>query len=184
MSDPLTAWSTFFAAVGTVATLVWAVRNGNQLRKDALDEQRIAQARQVSAWFEEISGDIILVNGSKQPVYEVVCYLVWIQEAEPHTGEEAERQFRERGVEPMRAILNLLPPGEFRVDIYGPADWPKGMAHLGVEMAFTDCANRHWVRRAGWGGLRPLASAPTVHYVIPRPLRYSTLEDRGSVGGA
>ncbi len=101
-------------------------------------------------------------------------------------GEEAEALVHERStgaIGPMRSILHVLPPGDFRVEITGPTEWPEeDLAHMAVEMAFTDGATRHWVRRA-WGSLRPLVSAPADHYAISRPLRYSTLEDRGSIEG-
>lgn len=187
MSDAVAVWSAVgacAAAVGTVGTLISVVVSSTRLRKAALDDERIAQARKVFAWFEEISFEVILGNSSEESVYDIVLYLVWVQEAEPRTGEDAERLAGKGGPRLMRAIVRVLPPGNYRVEIDGPEEWPPpGLAHLGVEMAFTDSANRHWIRRADGRGLGRLASDPITHYVIPRPLFYSTLRDRGEIEG-
>jgi hypothetical protein len=53
---------------------------------------------------------------------------------------------------------------------------------LGLEVAFTDGAGRHWVRRAPTGDLKPLDANPVKHYGISRPLTYNELEDWPSVG--
>jgi hypothetical protein len=48
---------------------------------------------------------------------------------------------------------------------------------LGVEVAFTDGAGRHWVRRAPTGNLGSLEAAPVEHYNIGRPLgTYTKIE--------
>jgi len=48
---------------------------------------------------------------------------------------------------------------------------------LGLEVAFTDGAGRHWVRRVPSGDLELLEVAPVEHYGIGRPLPpYNQLE--------
>jgi hypothetical protein len=189
LNDPMTFWTavvavgTVVGAVGTVGTLIWAVWNGLSLRKAALEERRIGQARKVFAWVDDVTLDVILGNHSDESVYEVILYLVWVQMAKPHTGEEAESMARDNRESPMRSIVRQLPPGDWRVEITGPSQWGAGLAHLSVEMAFTDSANHHWVRRADGRGLEILTSNPATHYAIDDPLRYATLQDRGSIDG-
>lgn len=111
-----------------------------------------------------------LGNSSEEPVYEVVAYLVWVQGAAHRTGEEAE-QYDGQSIYDNRAVLQTLPPGRFVVKLNGPSDQPM-QGQLGVELAFTDHAGRHWIRRAT-GALHKINDAPLSHYGVHRPLQYS-----------
>lgn len=186
------------AAVGTVGTLTWAVINGLDLRRRADDDRREAgrvrdaetiekqldQARRVSAWSVPIADvpaglfpiamqtpdaqQVNLTNSSAEAVYNVVAYLVWMQGAAPHTAEEIEKW---GGAHRMRAIVQVLPPGNYKMVLPGPSDHPmQGQGRLGLEVAFTDGAGRHWVRRARTGKLESLAADPISHFGISRPL--------------
>lgn len=96
-------------------------------------------------------------------MYEVVVYLVWVQGSAPHTGEATEAHYRgelngaQGGIWRMRAIVQALPPGNYQFDLAGPTNSPM-QGRIGVEVAFTDGAGRHWVRRAPTGSLEPLES--------------------------
>lgn len=190
------------AAIGTVGTLVWAVFNGLELRRQAdadrrqaLIEKRLDQARRVCGWITSLGTEsskfshlshvryaqrLYLSNSSAEPVYELVAYLVWVQGAAPRNGEAQENHYRGLGdtggdVARVRAIVQVLPPGNYRLDLAGPPTQPM-QGRLGLEVAFTDGAGRHWVRRAPTGDLEPLDTSPVKHYGISRPLTYNELE--------
>jgi hypothetical protein len=173
------------AALGTVGTLFWAVFNGLELRRQADGDRRQAnaekvldQARRVSAWAEVLKEPdfpyarrLNLTNSSAEPIYEVVVYLVWVQGSAPGTGEAIESHYRpSRGdISRVRAIVQVLPPGNYWLKVPGPTNSPM-QGRLGVEVAFTDGAGRHWVRRVPTGNLQRLDATPVQHYGIGRTL--------------
>lgn len=149
------------AAVGTVGTLIYAIRTANQTRSAAAKEERLAQARRVYAWLDMAvgAGVVRLGNMSDEPVYMVIVYIVYMDGEKPGTGEETESHLREllRGLQSMapgvaeaaatppakqfRAVIQAVPHGTHWVPLQVQQDYP------GVEIAFTDAAGRHWVRR-------------------------------------
>jgi hypothetical protein len=183
------------AAVGTVGTLIYAVRSTNQARKDTdalqrrvADEERRAQARRVSAWLDEAigTGVVRLANLSDEPVYTVVVYMVYMDGEKPGSGEETEFGLREmlRSLKEMapglaeaaatppakqlRAVIQTLPHGTHWVALQVQQDYP------GLEVAFTDAAGRHWVRRVT-GELIERDTNALDHYGIPTPVDYTQL---------
>lgn len=189
---------TGIAAFGTVGTLTWAVINGLDLRRradadsreadrvrdEANIEKRLGQARRISAWSVPLDGDlppefrylehvndprqVNLTNSSTEAVYNVVAYLVWMQGAAPRTAEEIAKYSEGHR---MRAIVQVLPPGNYKLVLPGPSNHPmQGQGHLGLEIAFTDGAGRHWIRRAASGALKSLDTDPITHFGINRPL--------------
>lgn len=184
------------SAIGTVGALIWAVLNGLQLRREAeadrrkaeatdaaaVAEKRIDQARRVCGWITRAGltenqtvlhpygQRVLLSNTSTEPAYELVAYLVWSQGAAPHTGEQLQTHPYEnlRGI---RAIVQVLPPGNFQLFLEGPTNQPM-QGQLGLEVAFTDAAGRSWVRRVPSGDLQELENGPVQHYNIGRPLQY------------
>ncbi|WP_156763821.1 hypothetical protein [Mycobacterium sp. 852002-50816_SCH5313054-b] len=187
-----------FAAVGTVGTLAWGVGQGLYLMAQANREKRLAQARQISGWTTPLppsipradifppafgpcqnAQSVHLANSSAEAVYEVVVHIVWIQGAAPRTGEEIEAHYRNpRPGEPpdrMRAVVQVLPPNTYWLPLAGPTSMvPAG--RLGLEVAFTDGAGRHWIRRVPTGNLEQLDTPPVEHYGIGRPLGYSEVK--------
>jgi len=180
------------AAVGTVGTLLWAVFNGLELRRqtdadrreatairhEANAEKQVEQARRVCGWATSLGSQpmggprpyahrIRFSNSSAEPVHGLVAYLVWVQGAGPRTGEEMQSHdayYRSR-----RVIVQILPPGNYVLTLDGPTNMvPQG--RLGLEVAFTDSAGRHWVRRVPSGELERLDAPPVKHYGIPIPL--------------
>jgi hypothetical protein len=142
------AIATVLAAIGTVGTLIWTVRQTVALRREAAHKGERAQAESVCAW---IHGDwavdnttFRLRNGSHEPVYNAVVDFVWLQGAAWHTAQQAPEGLEANRI---RAILQVLPPGDYTVDIAGPTNHVTQGAP-GVELAFTDAANRNWVRGA------------------------------------
>lgn len=190
------------AAIGTIATLVWAVRSSlaeakraREQSDDQHNERVRAQAQKIYAWSElrgedtldvenrtlHVAADRVLYgNASTEPVYNAVLHLVWVQGAAPATGEELERWARSTpGVESLelraRRVFQVLPPGRFVTDLRGGLGLTVPNGRTGVEIGFTDHAGRHWIRRAN-GALEPIAQPPIDYYEIPRPLNYSSSE--------
>jgi hypothetical protein len=125
---------------------------------------------------------IYFSNTSGEPVYELIAYLVYVQGAAASTGEEVESFFRGDpyqnypgvGVWDVRAIVQILPPGNFHLKLESYPDHPQ-QGQLGLEVAFSDGSGGHWVRRVPSGVLEPLASGPVEHYGIDAPLDYNVV---------
>ena len=164
--------------MGTVgALLVALVLLGFQAwdrRRDARDRHR-AQAELIGAAMgpSERSGStgdptagrtgIDLFNGSLSPVYGLVVGIVDLQGTAP---EKIERWLELRG-KGTRAIpvttMSILPPGTFRAWIPGTGHTASMGARPGPEIAFTDRAGKHWIRR-GSGRLAELGVAPVDYF--------------------
>jgi hypothetical protein len=61
----------------------------------------------------------------------------------------------------------VIPPGRWRVSVDG--GWNGMYSRLGLEVAFTDRAGAHWVRRAD-GRLEQLPRGAFDHFELSRPL--------------
>ena len=108
---------------------------------------------------------VYLVNGSTEPAYSVVTCIVDIQGTGPHTTEEL-ITWREQSTIASAPLplqtLSILPPGRWLVKI--PKHWSWGMGgRSGAEVAFTDRAGVHWIRRAT-GDVEELPAAPLHHF--------------------
>lgn len=126
-----------------------------------------AQANLVAGWVgavgqstASLSGEVLvtLANGSAVPVYQVAVFVVAQGGREPATaeaiataaaeGEEAANQWYR--------LFAVLPPGRWVIR----CPWSSGMLRQPVaEIAFTDAAGAHWVRRAS-GELQKLPRDP------------------------
>jgi hypothetical protein len=187
---------TWVAAIGTVGTLGAALlqigsERSRRLSQEAADreERRRDQARLIAGWVGPIEQEtedsgphtwIILSNGSPEPVYGVYAAIVFIQGAAPHTGEEWHRlqeQGQESGEYPQyrsTTTASILPPGRWRVRV-PQAAWGITGGRIGAEVAFTDRASVHWVRRAT-GTLEELATRPFDHFDLTGPYELQTPE--------
>ncbi len=181
------AW---LAAIGTVGTLSLALlqirtERAHRIRRDAADreERHWSQARLVSAWAGPPEPDlsahgandgprgrtpIYLLNGSLEPVYTLVVSIVFIQGAAPHTTEKMLEAARPRDsgnawAQAPVTTLSILPPGNWRIWIPG-THWAGVLAgRSGAEVAFSDRAGAHWVRRA-LGKLEELPKPPFEYF--------------------
>lgn len=92
---------------------------------------------------------INLINSSDEPVYRLVAGIVFIQGAAPQTLEAMlEVGQRADGVEPPSVTtVSVLPPGRHRVWIMR-SGWGIMTGRIGAEVAFSDRAGHHWIRRA------------------------------------
>jgi hypothetical protein len=161
----------FWTALGSVATaaaVVVALTALSLERRARRQEERVAQARKISAWVERVdfsgSGTAIALNASDGPVYRFVAFLVLAQGAGPHTGEEV--AVRDDDLAHPGARL-VLPPGQHTVEL---PRWPGRDMHRrpGVEIAFTDVRGQHWIRRVD-GRLEEIKTDAVQHYHLPMP---------------
>jgi hypothetical protein len=109
-----------------------------------------------------------LLNHSDEPVYEAVATFVFIDGSGPTRGEEVTPELAAR-----RATVGVIPPGRWRVCVDG--DWNGMYAHLGLEVAFTDRAGAHWVRRAD-GRLEQIPRGAFDYFALSRPLELTPPE--------
>lgn len=174
---------TWVAGVGTVGTLSAALVQIRGERKRRLMQEMAAtkslkesQAQLIAAWAgrpetpeirdpdasKEYQGrtPINLINSSNSPVYSLVASIVFIQGAAHKTTEELLTHSRNE-LRPITTIA-ILPPGVWRIWIPG-SHWsgiPGGRS--GAELAFTDRAGFHWIRRAT--GVLEEIFEPPFHY--------------------
>jgi len=173
----------WIASIGTVAAFGVALiqinteRHRRHLAEDRDREERHrAQARLISAMpgptelgagAEPLEGRsaVDCINASSEPAYNVVVGIVFIQGAAPRTTEDMLKlRLGSGGYEGApTTTLSILPPGRSRAWIPG-AHWTSVMAgRAGAEIAFTDRAGGHWIRRAT-GELDELPVAPLEYF--------------------
>src|SRR5690348_3316891 len=132
--------ATWAAAVGTVGTLIVALRqianerNARRAREhQEAVERRRRQAEGVFAWInEEQDGTptVLVLNQSAGPVFEVILSIVAYQGAGARDGRETPMQFR--------SYLSVAPPGLYSVSMQRGY---RGMSfHPAIEAAFRDGA--------------------------------------------
>ena len=105
-----------------------------------------------------------LANNSPEPVYPVVGGMVFVQGAGPHALEEMldlnHKQYGRRGP---ATTVSILPGGLYLVWIDGTG-WHRILSgRAGVEIAFSDAAGAHWIRRAT-GRLDELPKPPLEYF--------------------
>jgi len=167
----IATWVASLGTVGALAAALWQI--GSERRRRHSDEHR-AQARLISVWVgerkppESYADDpdaswypkgrttIYVANNSSEPVYFPVVGIVDIQGTGPHTMEKMLDFYKGGG--PITTI-SILPPGRYRVWIRG-IHWQIPMGgRQGAEIAFTDSAGVHWIRRST-GALDELRQSP------------------------
>jgi hypothetical protein len=174
------AW---IASIGTVAAFSVAliqIRTERNLRQQAENQDRKerhrAQARLISAMpgpteleegLDPLAGRsaVDCINASSEPAYNVVLGIVFIQGAAPHTTEDMLKLRLGSGevASVPTTTLSILPPGRTRAWIPG-THWTSAMAgRAGAEIAFTDRAGSHWIRRAT-GELEELPVDPLEYF--------------------
>jgi hypothetical protein len=175
----LASWVEAIGTVGTLAGLTVgrlrdrrAQRARDERAQRARDER--AQAEAISGWYggTELRTSatpptnapptkMFLLNRSDAPVYRVVATLAFLSGTPPKTGEEWVQHTKQM---PFARAFGALPPGRWRVDV--DSGWGASGARPGVEVAFTDKAGRHWIRRAD-GRLDSIRDDAMTHYGIP-----------------
>lgn len=176
-ADWIIAAGTVLAAVGTVSAVVFAFvqlsreRGARQrLEAETRRKERREQAERVSVWLFgpdlETIQPVALFNGSAEPVYRAMVWMVFIQGAGPHTGKEAAELYREHGTWHFYSALSVIPPGKSYTSFAG--SWGALSARPGVEVAFTDRAGVHWLRSPD-GILTEIPESPTDYYGFDGP---------------
>jgi hypothetical protein len=178
---------TWIAAVGTVGALIAAfIQINTERRRRHENEQRdrcerhLAQARLISAVIGQeklIAGgqekdehpegrtSVELINSSSEPVYRLVVGIVYIEGTGPHTIEEMCKIRHPQGREVRLAVTtaSILPGGTYRIWIRGTG-WSRiRSGRFGAEVAFTDRAGSHWIRRAT-GNLIEIPEEPLIYF--------------------
>jgi hypothetical protein len=181
---------TWVAAVGTVGALFAVViQITSEYRRRHKDEERTRYERyrsqaqliaaiigpteappseeeKISTQFNRIDGrsSVDLINSSTEPVYSLVVGIAFIQGAAPRTVEgvmDIRKNNNMAGIPVTTA--SVLPSGTYRVWIQGTG-WTGILAgRPGAEVAFTDRAGTHWIRRAT-GELQELPKAPFEYF--------------------
>jgi len=187
----LPTWVAAIGTVGALVAALIQI-NTERKRRHAYearehDERRHAQARLVAAFLgkEEIRGrppakdedrsrsdsgrtPIYIVNGSDEPAYEPIVAVVAIQGAAPHTIEQMLEYGKSRykyGQRPPAPVMtvSIIPPGKSVVWVEGTG-WSQHLSgRSGAEIAFTDRAGVHWIRRAT-GELTELPKSPYEYF--------------------
>lgn len=167
MAAWVAAIGTWVAAIGTVGTLIALILQRRSDKRQARTETRLEQARRISALVGPEEGTqssgrtpFFLLNRSEEPVYNLVATIVMVQGAAPHRGED----WAKEQVRPVpQTTISVLPPGKWRIWING-GRWAGTMAlRASAEVAFTDRAGVHWIRR-GTGELEELSKAPFEYF--------------------
>lgn len=176
---------TWIAAIGTVGALfgaLWQIRTERNrrlaLEEDLGIERHLEQARLVATYAGEeerptgeaglVAGEgrtaIYLVNNSLEPVYSVVVGLVFIQGAAPRTLEKMlELNHEQDHLRVPITTVSILPGGLHRVWITGVGWHGVLSGRSGAEVAFTDRAGSHWIRRTT-GELKELPKSPLDYF--------------------
>jgi hypothetical protein len=102
--------------------------------------------------------EVVVLNRSDEPVYQAVASLILIQGAGPQTGEDLTKLIEQTSqMASYRAAMGLIPPGRWRTFVDG--GWGGMGRRPGIEVAFTDSAGVHWVRRTN-GKLDEISENP------------------------
>lgn len=141
-----------------------------ELEQEQLERAIREQAEQVSAWLAE-TGDgtleVMLSNRSGTPVYEAIASPVLLAGTGPRKGEDlAELDLPPETI----GRYSVIPPGQHRTTLSGST----GGMHTapGIEVAFTDRAGVHWIRR-GSGALVQIEEPAAEHYGIDEPVGWT-----------
>ena len=161
------------AVVISLAALAytWWVR-----RADTRDTQSGRVAAWIADWALAKPTAVIVRNGSDLPVYQSIAWLVLATGAGPQTGEDLMAEFKravanedlDLWMEMHRpAMIAVIAPGEQAAEL---PPWPGGgmSTSPGVEIAFSDAAGRHWIRRVD-GRLEGIPKEPWQHYGFGTP---------------
>jgi hypothetical protein len=178
--------ATWVAAVGTtgaLGTALWQIRTERNERLATAEqlrtERHLEQARLVAAYkgeeerppsptsppapgVREGRTACYLANNSPEPVYSVVVGIVFVQGAGPHTLEDMIELTTQQGHGRPVTTVSILPAGLHRAWVHGTG-WTNVMSGRGgVDLAFSDRAGSHWIRRAT-GELTELPEPPLTY---------------------
>lgn len=161
------------ALVTSLGQLGFDRRRRHRDEAAATQERRLSQAQLISVWLGEEAPDphrpserrtpFHLINTSNEPVYGLVVSVVFIQGAGPHRMEDMLELTLDRSGERPFTTCGVLPPGRWRLWIEGGGHTSILSGRGGAEVAFTDRAGVHWIRRTT-GPLEEIPQAPTTYF--------------------
>lgn len=161
-------WATWLSAIGTIgATSLALLQLAYSTHRNRL-EQKQTQARKLSAWYIELSGNerIIVSNKSGFPVYDAVVTFTINDGDGRGAPTELESNYQH--------ALHVLPPGNWQFPV--PEGWCGCGAFPGVELAFPDAGGWNWLRTSR-GELKSLGKVnPIQYYEIWYPYGSSQLK--------
>lgn len=185
------AIGTWIGSIGTAGAMIAAlhqIRVERRLRK--LDEVRRSEAQkiqeelrkreqafQINSWIDpEDKSRVLIINGSKQPIYEVVIHLVISAGAGPRTSEEVSAGGSNYSPNANRYLRRIVPPGTYITGL--ELTWGGMARRPGVEISFTDAQGEHWIRREG-GNIQPLPLRPFDYFKVEGPWLDFPLQRQG-----
>lgn len=153
-------WITAISTLGALIYLgIERCRTNQKASKD--------QASHISTWLIESPidlGKVCLLNKSNEPVFEVIISVVTIQGAGISDAQEASSDYE------FRLFIGVLPPGSYLNQIKFGGNGM--MMRFALEIAFTDCFGKHWVRK-GNGRLIKIKESPTDYYKLTKPIGWN-----------
>lgn len=166
-----------FIGLFTLGTLIAALRQSNQNKRNREDDIKRHQQSRISAWYEDGRNRtdqpednrfawrfVVLRNESESPVYDVIVTRVGISGAGPSF-----KRGPNRPTFPDRACVGTLPPGAWY--IWLPTEGSGMGVRTAPETAFVDANGISWVRR-GNGRLEEFSMEPTSFYGLSFPLAW------------
>jgi hypothetical protein len=160
------------SAIATAAAVVVALATVISDQRSRSAEAEKAQARRIVAWVNDVSDDekgptvAVLRNSSDEPVYRLLAWLAY------YPGPTSEILARGGHNNSTPSPYLIVPPGNFQIElppfVHGMHKRPL------VEIAFTDAAGRHWIRRQN-GSLERIGKSAVEHYGFSEPLDWSAL---------
>lgn len=169
----MATWVTGIATAGAWVAALTGIHRERQAREAFNADTRVREERSqavlISSWYgsrvdDKHSDVLMLSNRSDAPVYNVVVTMILAQGAGPTKGEDFEHLPH---LKDHQSYYTALPPGTWTAP--APNGWRGMHARPGCEIAFTDAAGLHWVRR-GDGQLAKLPTVPFDYFNIPRPI--------------
>jgi hypothetical protein len=173
---PLGDWATIITGLATVALFIVGfiqIKNERIARKNREEETELQrkrdQAEKISCWITGGGGgggagpeEIIIMNQSLQPVYEVVIAIVALGGSGGLKGYDEEDMF----------TVAVVPPGKGKAS--HQAHYQGMMLRPGLEIAFIDAFGKNWVRKYN-GKLIEIPISPIEHYKLTVPRAWKIL---------
>jgi hypothetical protein len=117
----------------------------------------------------DVKSECTLINSSQAPVYNVVLTPVVINNRRPDDARMVRNSDENCG-----AIISVLPPGKYKVEIPAP---PLGMCKsFGLEIGLSDAKHRSWKIKSNGEIKRIFFKSTLDYYNVILPCSYSNIE--------
>ncbi|MET4003904.1 hypothetical protein ABIB48_002642 [Arthrobacter sp. UYCu511] len=152
--------SLIISGITTLAFLATVYQLFTERRRHK-NAERAAQAKDVTAWFDDYSGNAKIRNSSGAVVYDIYAVMVDGR----HESEGKPPAFPEAG-----QILRLVPP-ESTLEVPAPAGWAGAGFQPSYEICFRDAQGVTWLRN-NRGILTESKKDVFDRYDLMRPVSY------------